>query len=114
MSTTTLSIGNIIAYLALQEKRNFVQFEHSFIRNIARQLHEKHPSIIIDCDKYDFDSFRKINKNITDWGYDFTISDVLSSTYSSLYKLLPNDEICGWIDEEVEELYKEIEEIFGD
>lgn len=114
MNTIELSIGNIIAYLALQDGRDVAYFEHSFLRNIVYYLEKNHPSVSVDCDKYSFDLFTKINKNITDWDETISISGVLNSTYSSLYKLLPDSKIGGWIDEVVDEIYKEIEEIFGD
>ena len=48
----------LISYLAQKSKSEEVSISISKIRNIGHVIEERHPSIIVDMDKYSIESFR--------------------------------------------------------
>lgn len=53
-----IDLSVLISYLAIKSKSDNVTISIQEIRNLGHDIEERHPSIIVDMDKYSIESFR--------------------------------------------------------
>lgn len=95
-----INASAIIAYLATQSKDRKVKISVKRVVEIGCSIEMKHPSILVDTDRYAFHSFVSVStKAISVRESEIVIDKSNHLLKSRLYRMLPSEAICKYIDE---------------
>lgn len=95
-----INASEIIALLVKRSVDKKVKIKINSVVSIGCKVEQKHPSVIVDTDKYSFHSFASINKKAIKIDGTVIVVDKTDKMLNyRLERMLPTEVICKYIEE---------------